>query len=113
MVRKLFLSLGLCLTFGSAQAMTPQAGPSASYDASVFLQLSQDAQRIYVAGVMDGFSLVNYSHGFASYDTVVECIKSRHVEGLTANVVDWLKAHPDFNEGLSSAVIQTISTYCA
>ena len=113
MIKKLILSLGLCLTFGSAHAITPQAGPLASFDSHVFLQLSQDAQRIYVAGVMDGFSFVNYSHGFASYNTVVECINSKHVEGITSNVVDWLKAHPDFNEGLSSAVIQTISTYCA
>ena len=113
MYHRLMMGLGLCLTFGSAQAMTPQAGPLASYDAQVFLQLSQDAQKVYVAGVMDGFAFVNYSHGFAAYDTVVKCIKSKPTEYLTAGVVEWLKAHPDFNEGLSSAVIQSVSAYCA
>lgn len=110
--KKLLAATGLILAFTSAQAYTPESRPLASVDPKAFLQMSQDAQRLYVAGVMDGFTYVTYGHGFANHDAVVKCLKTKSVDDLTANVVDWLKVHPAFREGLSSAVVQTVSGFC-
>ena len=109
----LVLSVAAILSISSAQAITSNSGPTASFNTQDFISLSSDIQRTYVAGVIDGFIYVNYSHQFAAYDAIVKCVNSKNINGLTVNVLDWLNAHPDFNEGLSSAVIQTISTYCA
>lgn len=112
MFRKLLAATGLFLVFNCAQAYTPESRPLASIDSRAFLQMSQEAQKLYVAGVMDGFTYVTYGHGFANRDAVVKCLKTRGVDELTASVVDWLKDHPAFGEGMSSAVVQTVNGFC-
>lgn len=110
---KKFLALtGLLLAFTTAQAYTPESHPLKSVEPKDFLRMSQDAQKLYVAGVMDGFTYVTYGHGFANRDAVVKCLKTRGVDELTSSVVDWLKDHPAFSEGMSSAVVQTVNGFC-
>lgn len=113
MVRKTLIAAGLLfLSFSSALAYTPQLRPLSSVDPEVFLRMNQDAQKLYVSGVVDGFTYVTYGHGFANHDAVVKCLNSKNVGDLTASVVDWLKVHPAFSEGLSSAVVQTVNGFC-
>jgi len=111
---KLLLTAGLSLAFNVAFAQNPpEVRPLASVEVKNFLQMQQDAQRLYVAGVMDGFTFVTYGHNFANHEAVVKCLQSKDIEKLTLEVVDWLKLHPAFSEGLSSAVVQVVSGFCA
>ncbi|MBU1690271.1 MAG: hypothetical protein KJ958_14100 [Gammaproteobacteria bacterium] len=112
MVKKILAAAALFLAFTSAQAYTPQLRPLSSVDPAVFLRMNQDAQKLYVSGVVDGFTFVTYGHGFTNHDAVVKCLNSKNVGDLTAGVVDWLKTHPAFREGLSSAVVQTVNVFC-
>ncbi|TCV86726.1 hypothetical protein [Sulfurirhabdus autotrophica] len=113
MQKLLFIAIGLLFVANVASANTSQARPLTSVAANSFLQMQQDAQKLYVAGVMDGFTYVTYGHHIANHDAVVKCLQSKDINNLTHDVVDWLKQHPAFNEGLSSAVVQAMSSFCA
>jgi hypothetical protein len=112
MVKKFLAAAALFLAFTSAQAYTPQLRPLSSVDTEVFLRMNQDAQKLYVSGVVDGFTFVTYGHGYSNHDAVVKCLNAKNVGDLTTGVVDWLKTHPAFREGLSSAVVQTVNVFC-
>ena len=115
MYKIFFFVIGFFLTSTSFSAIanTTQVRPLTSVEANAFLHMQQEAQKMYVAGVMDGFTYVTYGHHIANHDAVVKCLQSKDINNLTHDVVDWLKLHPAFSEGLSSAVVQAMSSFCA
>ena len=107
----LFFAISLFIASNFAFANSSQVRPLTSVEANTFLNMHQEAQKMYVAGVMDGFTYVTYGHHIANHNAVVKCLQSKDINNLTLDVVGWLKMHPAFSEGLSSAVVQAMSSF--
>lgn len=109
------IMLGALLSIGAFAATAgavPKERPLTSVEAGAFLKLDWQAQRLYVAGILDGLTFVTYGRRLPDHDLVVQCAKTRTVDQVTRDVVEFVKARPAFSESLGAAVTQSVSTAC-
>jgi hypothetical protein len=76
-----------------------------------FLSLPNDLQIVYVGGIMEGMSFVQYGYTIPNADKWIECARLKTLGDTTAEVISMVKA-PDFHEGVSSALAQTMGHRC-
>lgn len=107
--------LGALLSLGAVTAMAgtvPKERPLTSVEAGAFLKLDWPAQRLYVSGILDGLTFVTYGRRLPDHDIVVQCARTRTVDQVTRDVVDFVKTRPAFSESLGAAVTQSVSAAC-
>jgi hypothetical protein len=71
------------------------SGPLETINTSEFLQLSEDLQTIYVAGVLDGMSYVSYNDDIAIPDKWIACVRTQALKKTVADVVQFLRDNPE------------------
>jgi hypothetical protein len=76
-----------------------------------FLSLSEDMQAVYVGGVLEGMSYVQYGYGIPDLEKWTECVRRKSLGETAAEVASVLKSKT-FNEGVSSALAQTMGLRC-
>lgn len=106
----------VCLLLGyaaiSANAEAPTVSPLISITPTEFLQLPNNVRSVYVGGVMDGITFITYGYSLQDHDKFVRCARTITLGDLANKTAEWLKAHPKFDEGTGSAIVQTFGAYC-
>ena len=77
-----------------------------------FLKLPRDLQALYVGGLIEGMAFVSYGNSDASYPAWVSCVRSKTPGDTTKDVVTFIQQAPSFNEGVGSALGQTLGRRC-
>jgi hypothetical protein len=77
-----------------------------------FLKPPEDLQALYVAGLIGGIAFVSYGNSEPSYPAWVSCVRSKTLGDTTKDVVAFIKEQPGFNEGVGSALAQTLGRRC-
>jgi hypothetical protein len=79
---------------------------------SEFMRLPEDAQLLYVAGIMGGIAFTAYSYAPSDYPAWVQCVRQKTLAATTKDVVAFLKARPRFDESVASAFARMIGERC-
>jgi hypothetical protein len=77
-----------------------------------FLRIPEDIQTAYVGGIMEGMAFVSYGNSEVSYPAWVNCVRSRALGDTTKDVVSFIQQEPNFGEGMSSTLSQTLGRHC-
>jgi hypothetical protein len=77
-----------------------------------FLKLPEDLQTLYMGGLIEGMAFVSYGNSEVSYPAWVSCVRSKTLGDTTRDVVTFIKQQPNFNEGVGSALAQTLGRRC-
>jgi hypothetical protein len=77
-----------------------------------FLKLPGDLQALYVGGLIEGMAFVSYSNSDASYPAWVSCVRGKTLGDTTRDVVMFIQQQSSFNEGVGSALAQTLGRRC-
>ncbi len=102
------------LPVNTPTAAAPQSlGPLTSISPQQYIQLTEDMQVLYVAGVFDGVTLTSYGYSLPGHDSYVRCARTMTLGVFAQRVADWIRANPTFTEGAASAVAKTMGAYCA
>jgi hypothetical protein len=80
--------------------------------AAEFLQLPEDAQAVYVGGIMEGMAFVLYGQSHPDYAEWVACVRRKTLGDTTKDVIAFIKSDPKFDEGVASAFAQTMGKRC-
>jgi hypothetical protein len=57
-------------------------------------------------------AFVSYGYSLPSHDARTACVRQKNIGETAADVVAFLKDHPDFNESIASAFAQVIGKRC-
>jgi hypothetical protein len=77
-----------------------------------FQVISEDDQAMYVAGLIDGMSFVQYGYSLPNYGKWIECIHKKTVGETTKELLAFLRENANFQEGVSSAFSQMLGRRC-
>jgi hypothetical protein len=77
-----------------------------------FLQAPEDLQVIYVGGLIEGMSFAAYGSSIPDYAAWVDCVRRKTLGETTKDVIAFIRADPNFSEGVGSALAQTIGRRC-
>jgi hypothetical protein len=77
-----------------------------------FLKLPEDLQAVYVGGIIEGMAFAAYAYVPSEYPTWVSCVRAKTLGETTNDVVALIKQTPNFNEGVGSALAQTLGRRC-
>jgi hypothetical protein len=90
----------------------PRVGLLQPFPVDDFLKLPSDLQALYVGGLIEGMAFVSYSNSDASYPAWVSCVRTKTLGDTTKDVVMFIRQQPGFNEGVGSALAQTLGRQC-
>ncbi len=76
-----------------------------------FMSFSDNAQVIYVAGILEGMSLLTYKPTPA-YRKWTDCVRSKTLGETTKEVVALIKQTPNYQDSIAGAVSQSLSKRC-
>jgi hypothetical protein len=76
-----------------------------------FMSFSDNAQVIYVAGILEGMSLMTYKPT-AAYRKWTECVRSKTLGETTKEVVALIKQNPNYQDSIAAAVSQSLGKRC-
>jgi len=76
-----------------------------------FMSFSDNAQVIYVAGILEGMSLMTYKPT-AAYRKWTECVRSKTLGETTKEVVALIKQNPNYQDSIAGAVSQSLGKRC-
>jgi len=76
-----------------------------------FMSFSDNAQVIYVAGILEGMSLMSYKPT-AAYRKWTECVRSKTLGETTKEVVALIKQNPNYQDSIASAVSLSLNKRC-
>jgi hypothetical protein len=79
---------------------------------SDFLKLPPDLQSVYVGGLIEGMAFTLYGYQPAEYPVWATCVRGKTLGDTTSDVVAFIKQTPSFNEGVGSALAQTLGKRC-
>ena len=77
-----------------------------------FLRLTEEIQTIYVSGILEGIAFMGYSYAPDDYPAWTECVRKKTLGETTKDVVAFIQQGPKFNEGVASAVAQSLGRRC-
>lgn len=77
-----------------------------------FLKLPDSFQSVFVGGLLEGMAFSAYGMSWPDYPKWVECVRAKTLDDTTKEVVTFLKQDPRFQEGVASALAQTIGRRC-
>ena len=77
-----------------------------------FMRVPEDMQTLYVGGILEGISFTSYGYSLPDYGRWFECARREPLGVTTKQVVEFIKGNPAFNEGVASAVAQTLGRRC-
>lgn len=77
-----------------------------------FLQLDDQVQSIYVGGLIEGMAFMAYGYSQPDYPAWAACVHSQTLEDTRKDVVRFLQQNPKFDEGVGSALAQTLGKRC-
>jgi len=89
-----------------------QVGVVQPISVTEFLKLDEDIQAVYVGGLMEGMAFISYGISEGSYPQWVKCVRSKTLGETTEDVVAFIRQEPNFSEGVSSALAQTLGRRC-
>jgi hypothetical protein len=90
----------------------PRVGLLKPFPVADFLKLPGDLQALYVGGLIEGMAFVSYGNSDASYPAWVSCVRSKTLGDTTKDVVTFIEQQPSFDEGVGSALAQTLGRRC-
>jgi len=76
-----------------------------------FMKLPENIQVMYVAGILEGIAFMAYSYT-SDYPSWVECVRRKTFGETTKDVNSFIRQDPSFNEGVASAVAQSLGKRC-
>ena len=79
---------------------------------SEFLHLPDQIQSVYVGGLIEGMAFTSYGFSMPDYPVWVACVRSQPLGDTRKDVVLFLQQTPTFDEGVGSALAQTIGKRC-
>ena len=109
-MRRMSSLIGLCLV----SASSPLAAGNnflQPLKAKEFLQLTQDFQASYVAGVIEGMSFVQYGYSIPDGDKWTECVRRKTLGETAAEVASLLRASSE-DESVSGSLARTLGQRC-
>ncbi len=77
-----------------------------------FFQLDDQIQSIYVGGLIEGMAFMAYGYSQPDYPAWVACVRSQPLADTTKDVVSFLQKNQKFDEGVGSALAQTLGRRC-
>lgn len=76
-----------------------------------FMNFSENSQVIYVAGILEGMSLMGYKPT-AAYRRWTDCVRSKTLGETTREVVALIRQNPNYQDSIAAAVSQTLGKRC-
>lgn len=112
---KKYLFLISLLCFSQVQTvLATEENKRAAYSLSAnqFLKLPGDLQFFYVAGALDGMTLLSRENGLKTYDNFIECYRSITLGAFTKKVVIFIRSSSDKDLSVAELIIQTAADTC-
>jgi len=77
-----------------------------------YLQLPENAQAVFVGGLIEGMAFVMYGYSIPDYAKWSACVRSQSLGATAKDVVNFIHERPNFNESIASALAQTFGQRC-